>query len=1740
MGSSSHQVAMEVDEPVAVEVGPFPPPPILPAVLANAIQPVPYNRANFADPGSTTMPPTNRQVAEAAQRIPHSQEVEDAMASWRDWLDARDDWRRRAQQAEADAAANAAAAAVVAQAESERLERDKKFLGTYSSPLESTRALVKIGEMFDSDMHNWQAKSAGQLSAAVAEGHAKALAKHANEPNVCSGKPGCPCTSGIPGAACTCTTEDKLIKHFHTEVARAFRVWVTQGGGKTLVECLLPLLMSYNLQMETCPPELKTRDIFIISAPETVLIEQLRGEGLGVTDRALLETMPMYTKTGINLDVLIAYNSHVHFLPEKETAEDFDWPSLRDRFNVIVGGIQKWGKIFALNATKPQGERIEPEDIRSLIGDESHLGTGWKKTPWAKCDKDASWGRLIQDCHKATVFKFSGSLKKEEEKLPIKVECKACELIEKGLLCAPRINTWGFEGLQRSADGSPYEKDKLDDDDARELRLGPVNFRLAGADIASEMLADRKGEGEFAYGLSVTGMVRVTGKRAYDGATPSPTFVADHLNEVFKALPACKLTGRKLCAYAVVGDELSGIEEQHIRNLSRWGLGFDFLVVEDKFTLGFSEISKKHTWNLRKVMDTPESKEAHKQFQHRANRPVLDPPTNVPEAKSVVKRGLRIAALFHVGCGQCKDYGQFLTDRKMKEMYTRCCQPRGSPDGLCRLCYDRVNARANQYLARLSVIGARQANGNFRRQYYDIHELEINCMMGSFVNESIMDWARKNECESYMSRVTRPLLQQHQESVLAVIQNHRTLTEHHQALARQAEAEAAAAKAQEAAEAAHRAVAESFRKKELEERLRAQNASSADDDDDDNDGDASSDSDSDNFGWHDSESGSSHDDDDDDDSDNESVANAIHAAANDVGSGAEDADDDFDPSLEQEGEAGAELRRRCPSRRAANRAQRAIERTRQQEATEAALQQRMREIEEEREARAAKEAEGIAAEVLAAQAAAREAGQAAIDAHEAAVNAADEATRQQIAEAQQQMEERRQQLAVQREAQERAEAEIQARLENERRVAAEAARFANERMRSVNGVVPKQKLLQDEHGDLDIEFTLGTVPLVGTTLMLVATKHGSDLGSSAGQPTNYTSTKWKVVTELGPCVTDSDGDAIVRSMPASLLDSRNAQTGERGSFCILALPPDHQRAAPEKITFGDITYKTSRFKIDLEALKQDIVDREAAGQQSDEDDGVVSMEEDEDNTSPPDVRGEPWPVVAPPVPVAPLPPVAPLATVAPVTGAPIIPSGLSIRELAEGRVWAPPEDRPSDADPARGIPETRKAFTLKSWLMGLGLTVQHPDALLACLAMDIANVDNDKRRRDNWHTRQFSRAWASKHGIARLYYRILESYIELEHSNSPEAVGFRAALESVHHYPERYQCNPAMKWEPSAANARALRGSAPAANAPVYLTAEALLSRHAAGWALIHEALARLERNQQQTGGAGNIQLPDVVPGVKGKLPRKRELVEPEARNDGGLRFKKHVIAPMPRLPRVNATTSQNVEGDQGSEEGDQESEEDNREDEEEEDQEGDWDHSAMEAIKAAGREIIRAIQTCHIEPNQDEGVAYARNTFNSRKDMRTHVTAIKNMFHINDKAGASWNPDWPIKSVAAFPNNDAEIASHFAARFKKLSPEASKGQVANARDSMRWACRGLAISKDLLKTGVASPGVEYCRLRSAIRAKQIDLRNAELLEAMRDGVAGDGVGPEGKDDKNWMMYIRHKFEERVGALDAYCVKMGI
>ena len=226
---------MDMDMPAAVEEQ-CPSPPVLPVALANNILPVPYNQG----PDSASLPPSQSQVEAAAARVdPENSGVfDEPLREWAAFLEARSNYQRRAAAAMAEAAAAAAAELVIGGAEAERLEREKKFLSTYTSPLEPLRARANLGEEFNCDMHNWQAKACGQLQAFISEGHAKIRTKLRNEPHVCSGKPSCQKACGIAGAPCTCTDEDKLVKYFHTELARIARVWVTQGGGKTLVECL--------------------------------------------------------------------------------------------------------------------------------------------------------------------------------------------------------------------------------------------------------------------------------------------------------------------------------------------------------------------------------------------------------------------------------------------------------------------------------------------------------------------------------------------------------------------------------------------------------------------------------------------------------------------------------------------------------------------------------------------------------------------------------------------------------------------------------------------------------------------------------------------------------------------------------------------------------------------------------------------------------------------------------------------------------------------------------------------------------------------------------------------------------------------------------------------------------------------------------------------------------------------------------------------------------------------------------------------------------------------------------------------------------------------------------------------------------------------------------------------------------------------------------------------------------------
>jgi hypothetical protein len=204
-----------------------------------------------------------------------------------------------------------------------------------------------------------------------------------------------------------------------------------------------------------------------------------------------------------------------------------------------------------------------------------------------------------------------------------------------------------------------------------------------------------------------------------------------------------------------------------------------------------------------------------------------------------------------------------------------------------------------------------------------------------------------------------------------------------------------------------------------------------------------------------------------------------------------------------------------------------------------------------------------------------------------------------------------------------------------------------------------------------------------------------------------------------------------------------------------------------------------------------------------------------------------------------------------------------------------------------------------------------------------------------------------------------------------------------------------------------------------------------------------------------------------------------------------------------------------------------------EEDQEGDWDHSLKDAYKAVGGMIVYELEKCIVVPNQADGEAYAHSTFRDQDDKNKHIGEVTKIFHVDEGAGDNWGL-FPIKSNRAMPNNEADVKGVFSKTL--VDAGEAKSVAKNFRSAMHWAARGHGIAKGVCRTGERIPsGVNIYDIRDTIRIKQVEIRNAELAQV---GGLPPGVKKgDGKDDMKWMAYIRHKFEDRVGALEAFLKK---
>jgi hypothetical protein len=527
---------------------PHSPPPQLSAELYDAIAPAGSDRSDGP------IIPSHEEMRDAAERLDpggsrFNSEIE-AMDAWVATRDAR--W-----QAETDAAALArkqevsqrlqdewdAAKNARAIAELEGYESELKDL-----QLEAREAMADeaSAEMMKK-MHDWQFTSFGKFHRFFRAGYQQTMADVDANPNRCTRKPSCPARNNAPGTVCTCTRTDKLIYAFHVGKHRVTKAHCVQSSGKTFVEAMLPLLCAYDDLSGVVPPELRTRDVAIITAPSQNLIDQMRNEGLGVTNEAVLATLPMHTRTGIPVATLAAFNRRIKWLTDTNSTT-FDFSEYRGEFSIFAGTIQMMALIIKKQKERNLAphKRMNPSDVRLIIGDEAHKGQGWLALPWDKPDsgREGSWVNIIQHFNKSMCIKFSASLKDGEEDIRTAVECRACPLMQKNILAIPIKTTWSYEGLARS-DGSLMRHGMLEkahggrDGDVRMLRYSPMQPRCMATELGIELMSLRSES----RGLPWGGMWRtITGTSRF---RCEPDILTRHLNAVFLRLPEDTRTGRK-------------------------------------------------------------------------------------------------------------------------------------------------------------------------------------------------------------------------------------------------------------------------------------------------------------------------------------------------------------------------------------------------------------------------------------------------------------------------------------------------------------------------------------------------------------------------------------------------------------------------------------------------------------------------------------------------------------------------------------------------------------------------------------------------------------------------------------------------------------------------------------------------------------------------------------------------------------------------------------------------------------------------------------------------------------------------------------------------------------------------------------------------------------------------------------------------------------------------------------------
>ena len=527
------------------------------------------------------------------------------------------------------------------------------------------------------------------------------------------------------------------------------------GSGKTLPEILMAVLVNwFKMAQLRTEASMEAEPCVLITAPGREQIDQMRQQGLGVTDAKRLEDLPICFLSGFPAEFLARFNERVVFLDQHTAAEWFhpiNMAKLR-KARVFVGGIQKVAMLLKYERDMlkvPELERFFHERKISLwIADEAHFGIHYPVSPYDKPEVGGEWSWILYTFKYAFVAKFSGSIHEAEDtndRVPKGGRCTAGELMHFRRMAEPRITICSYEGMKKY-DGSYFHSESLTDVDVSYLRTHPRYLNVFFWEVMRDVLRRR-----LETGLPVTAMIRIP--EIYGSVQGCIDLFNKFLEDLGDAA-FCTVVGRRLKAVGTWSKGLSNRLQARARNGIRWGAEADVLFVFDQCVLGYDNASLFVTGNARHTSGEWDAGQHSNQFMLRNGRWASDSEPN--------RLALMVSALFHVGCEVCKSahLNTCARDSRVDDFRFDVLQEDALLVVLCGACTNTVTARANTYKVALTAY-----NSPAVKQDCGVFLQQIDCEKDSHSLEHLVRYLTSQDATNVVTNITTTHLRERQAEV---------------------------------------------------------------------------------------------------------------------------------------------------------------------------------------------------------------------------------------------------------------------------------------------------------------------------------------------------------------------------------------------------------------------------------------------------------------------------------------------------------------------------------------------------------------------------------------------------------------------------------------------------------------------------------------------------------------------------------------------------------------------------------------------------------------------------------------------------------------------------------------------------------------------------------------------------------------------------------------------------------------